>query len=108
MLYETSSNQPVVEKFIDSLQVVTRAKLVRQLTLLEEYGVNLGMPHAKSMGEGLFELRVRGKTEIRVFYIFSAGKNVYLLHGFIKKQQTTPRKELVLARKRQKEIQNIA
>jgi phage-related protein len=68
ILYETSSGQPVVQKFFDSLTVDTRSKLMRQIDLLEEYGHDLGMPHTKSMGDGLTELRVRGKQEVRVLY----------------------------------------
>lgn len=62
------------------------------------------MPHAKAMGGGLIELRVRGKQEVRVFYAFALGKRIYLLHGFIKKTQARPKKELDIARQRQAEI----
>lgn len=105
--YETPSGQPVVEKFIDSLNAIIRAKLAHQLILLEEYGIELTMPHAKPMGGGLYELRTRGKTEVRVFYVFAKARNVYLLHGFIKKTQTTPIKELNIARERKKIIEDL-
>jgi DNA-binding XRE family transcriptional regulator len=74
------------------------------LDLLEEHGNQLGMPHAKAMGGGLIELKVRGKQEVRVFYAFTVGKRIYLLHGFIKKTQTTPKKHLDIARQRQAEL----
>lgn len=102
--YDTPSGQEVVKDFIDGLQENAQAKLGRQLDLLEEHGNQLGMPHAKAMGSGLIELRVRGKQEVRVFYAFAVGKRIYLLHGFIKKTQTTPKKELDIARQRQSEI----
>lgn len=102
--YDTPSGQEVVKDFVDSLQENAQAKLGRQLDLLEEHGNRLGMPHAKAMGGGLIELRVRGKQEVRVFYAFAVGKRIYLLHGFIKKTQTTPKKELNIARQRQAEI----
>ncbi len=102
--YDTPSGQEVVKDFIDGLQENTQAKLGRQLDLLGEHGNQLGMPHAKLMGGGLIELRVRGKQEVRIFYAFAIGKRIYLLHGFIKKTQTTPKKELDIARKRQTEI----
>ncbi len=107
VFYETPSGQPVIEKFIDSLQVATRAKLTRQLALLEEYGASLGMPHTRAMGNGLFELRGRGKTEVRTLYVFAKGKQIYILHGFIKKQQATPQRELAIARKRQRIIEDL-
>lgn len=102
--YDTPSGNEVIKDFIDSLQENTQAKLGRQLDLLEEHGNQLGMPHAKAMGGGLIELRVRGKQEVRVFYAFAVGKRIYLLHGFIKKTQATPKKELDIARQRQSEI----
>ena len=102
--YDTPSGKEVIKDFIDGLQENTQAKLGRQLDLLEEHGNQLGMPHAKAMGGGLIELRVRGKQEVRVFYAFALGKRIYLLHGFVKKTQTTPQKELDIARQRQAEV----
>lgn len=105
--YKTPSGQEVIKEFIDSLQESTQAKLGRQLDLLEQYGNELGMPHAKALGGGLMELRVRGKRgsqEVRVFYVFVVKNHIYLLHAFVKKSQATPKKELDLARKRQAEI----
>lgn len=108
--YKTASGQDVVKDFIDNLQEPTQAKLGRQLDLLEQYGNQLGMPHAKSLGNGLMELRVRsgrGSQEVRVFYAFAFKDRIYLLHGFVKKSQTTPKKELGLARQRKSEIESM-
>ena len=102
--YETHNGQEVIKDFIDNLQESTQTKLARQLDLLAEHGSQLGMPHAKAIGSGLIELRVRGKQEVRVFYVFAVGKHIYLLHAFIKKSKTTPKKELDIARQRQAEI----
>ena len=107
VFYETSGGQLVVEKFIDSLQKVPRSKLLRELDLLEEHGIQLGMPHARPMKDGLYELRVRSQIDIRCFYIFAKGQHIYILHGFVKKRQTTPKRELDIARERQKEISNL-
>lgn len=106
LFYETENGKKVVSQFIKSLDNITYAKTIRQIDLLKSYGVDLGMPHTKSLGSGLIELRVRGKREVRIFYVFAKGKDVYLLHGFIKKTQKTPKKELDIARDRQKEIEN--
>jgi len=59
------------------------------------------------MGQGLIELRCRGQEGIgRVFYCTAVGRNIIILHSFIKKTQETPEKELQLARKRQKDVRN--
>ncbi|HYG84471.1 MAG TPA: type II toxin-antitoxin system RelE/ParE family toxin [Verrucomicrobiae bacterium] len=102
--YKTSTGNEVVKDFIDKLPKIPSTKLGRQLDLLEEFGSDLGMPHVKSLGDGLLELRVRGKQEVRVFYAFVVGRKIILLHGFIKKTQETPKKELDIARRRQSEV----
>ena len=57
------------------------------------------------MSDGLFELRVKGKEGIaRVFYCTLVGQRIIMLHGFIKKSQQTPPKELKLARQRLAEV----
>ncbi len=106
LMYETPNGQPVVEKFLVNLQQATRQKIARQFALLEEFGPALGMPHSKPLGAGLFELRVRGSQELRVFYIFASGEVVYVLHCIQKKTQATPNRELDLARNRQQEVAN--
>lgn len=72
-----------------------------------EFGPNLRMPHSRAMGGGIFELRPRGREGTgRVFYCFVAGQRIVILHAFIKKTLVTPEKELKIARKRMKEVQN--
>jgi phage-related protein len=77
-----------------------------QLALrMEVYGPDLGMPHTRAMGEGLFELRLRAVEGIgRAFFCTIKDKRIVVLHGFVKKTQATPQRELELARKRLKEV----
>jgi len=61
----------------------------------------------RAMGQGLFELRCKGKEGIgRAFYCTMVGREIVVLHCFIKKTQDTPDKELAIARKRLKEVLN--
>jgi phage-related protein len=85
-----------VDNFIKSLGKPTGTKISRHIDLLVRFGNQLRMPYSKSLGNGLFELRIRGQQEIRVFYTFSDGIAI-LLHCFIKKTQTTPRREIKIA-----------
>ena len=90
---------------IESWPVDVLADYTRLVELLIEYGPSLRLPHSRSLGEGLFELRPRSRTGIgRAFYCFMVGKRVTVLHAFIKKTQHTPDRELRLARKRIKEL----
>jgi phage-related protein len=83
------------------------ADYARLIELLAQHGPNLRLPHSRAFGEGLFELRPRGRTGIgRAFYCFILGKRIVVVHAFIKKTQETPDKELKLARKRVKELQH--
>ncbi len=85
-----------IDYFLQELEVSTLAKTLRVIDLLERFGNNLGMPHSKILGRKLFELRIHADQEVRIFYTFHDQKAV-LLHGFIKKSQKTPKKELLNA-----------
>jgi len=106
---------PIVKSIKDDVRLTAqikqwpsdiKASYQHLLLLLEEHGADLRMPHSRSMGNGLFELRAKGKEGIgRAFYCFQVGQRIVVLHSFIKKTQTTPDDELTLARKRLKEVQ---
>lgn len=85
-----------IDEFIKFLDIPTGAKVVRAVELLKHYEHLLGMPHSKKVAPHLFELRTRGRQQVRIFYCFHGG-NAVLLHAFIKKSQATPAKELRLA-----------
>ncbi|MEO7478851.1 MAG: type II toxin-antitoxin system RelE/ParE family toxin [Lysobacteraceae bacterium] len=92
---------------VESWPVDVVADYARLVELLMEHGPSLRLPHSRSFGGGLFELRPRGKSGIgRAFYCFLIGKRIVVLHAFIKKSQQTPDRELKLARKRLKELQD--
>lgn len=82
-----------LEKFIQSLDEPTIAKVLRTIDLLEMFGNQLGLPHSKKVHAKLFELRIRGRQEVRIFYTFHKNEAV-LLHGFVKKSKRIPKKEL--------------
>ena len=96
-----------VQQDIEGWPVAIYADFLRLVRLMEEYGADLRMPHWRAMGEGLFELRCKGKEGIgRAFYCIMVGRELVVLHSFIKKTKDTPDKELALARKRLKEVRN--
>ena len=107
VLYSSSSGDKPVEEFIKSLQKPTQAKVIRIVELLEKFGNNLGAPYSKKINNKLYELRIKGKEEVRILYTFDTGKVVYLLHGFKKKSQKTPREEMEVAGKRLDRIYRI-
>jgi phage-related protein len=65
-----------------------------------QLGWPIGMPLARKMADGLWELRSNlGSGIARTIFTIDEG-NIVLLHGFIKKSQKTPANELMLAKRR--------
>lgn len=94
-----------VEQLIKDWPTGIYADFLRLAGLMQDYGADLRLPHSRAMGKGLFELRCKGREGIgRAFYCMLVGKRIVILHGFIKKTQDTPDKELRIARKRQKDV----
>jgi phage-related protein len=103
--YEIEYFHPRVLAEIESWPVDVLADYARLVELLTDHGPDLRLPHSRTMGGGLFELRPRGRSGIgRAFYCFRVGRRVVVVHAFIKKTQQTPDNELKLARKRMKEL----
>lgn len=74
---------------------------------MEIYGPDLGMPHTRAMGQGLFELRLKAAEGIaRVLYCTVVDGQIVMLHQFVKKTEKTPVREMEIARRRMKELKN--
>ena len=91
--------QKIVE-FIELLEEYYKSDVSESLDALENFGHEIELPHSKSLGHGLFELRCVS-SGIRLFYIFKNNKAI-ILHVIFKKQSKIPQRDLELARKRQK------
>lgn len=99
IFFETPRGEKVVKEFIKSLDEKAISKISSDIDLLEKHGPILGMPYSKKLTKALYELRIRGKQEIRIIYGF-INKSIYLLHAFQKKTPKTPPKEIGIADKR--------
>ena len=98
LFYEKENGECPVEKFIISLDIKMRAKMIGLLELLEEKGNLLREPYSKPIRNGIFELRCKvGNNNTRVLYFFYCEGKIVLTNGFIKKTQKTPTEEIVLA-----------
>lgn len=105
MAWSIHYHTEAVESFVLGLPPGLLARYLRLTDMMLEFGANLGMPHTQALSDGLFELRVKGKEGIaRVFYCTLAGQRIIMLHGFIKKSQKIPPKEMKLARERLAEV----
>ena len=92
-----------IDRFLDSLEEITRSKVSKIVHMLAMVGNDIEMPYSKSLGDGLFELRISGKISIRIIYCFYQNCAI-LLHAFAKKTDKIPKRELDLARRRYETI----
>ena len=108
MVWTVTFFNPRVEAEILALSAGHVARFIRYAERMEVYGPDLGMPHTRPMGEGLFELRIKAAEGIaRVFYCTVVGRRIVFLHQFVKKTEKTPPRELEVARRRLKEIKDV-
>lgn len=106
-VYESPSGDKPVEAFIKSLEEKARLKVSRTLDLLEAFGLEGAYPHVKKItNTSIWELRILGTDSIRVFYVTITGRIFLLLHGFKKKTQKTPSKEIAIAQRRLDDYQS--
>ncbi|MBI3468374.1 MAG: type II toxin-antitoxin system RelE/ParE family toxin [Planctomycetes bacterium] len=94
-----------VQRAIMALPAGLQARYIHLTQRMLLFGPNLGMPHSRAMGEGLFELRMKSKEGIgRVFYCTLTGHRLMMLHAFIKQSAKTPDRDLQVARARLREV----
>ena len=91
-----ASGLNTVELLIKSLDSKTAAKTIRVIELLNKFGPYLRMPFTKKVDDRVWELRVEGKVSLRIFYT-KIGKKYILIHGFVKKTNKIPKKEIKIA-----------
>ena len=105
MPYQLFYFNETVQAEFDAWPVGLRARF-RALTMrIEMHGPNLGMPHTRALGDGLFEVRAKAGEGIgRAFFCTLVGRKIVILHGFVKKSDKTPKRELDTARARLKEV----
>jgi len=107
MPWEIIYYNEAVRLWVDSLPVGIRAYYARITEAMRKYGPNLGMPYTRAMGDELFEIRAKGKEGVaRIFYCTVLRSKIIILHGFVKKTDKTPRRELTTARRRLREVQD--
>nr|MDP2189882.1 type II toxin-antitoxin system RelE/ParE family toxin [Rhodoferax sp.] len=107
MDYTIAYYSEAVQEEILELPDTLAARYVVLTRRMVAIGPNLGEPHTKAFGDGLFELRLKGAEGIaRVFFCILIGKRIVMLHSFIKKSDRTPKRELDVAQTRLKEIKH--
>lgn len=102
--YISATGENPVKKFLDA-RPMTKLKALRILSHIEEFGLSYAIPHIKKLtGTPLWEIRILGKDSVRILYVTRRGKQVLLLHAFMKKTDKTPKKEIDISLVRLSEI----
>jgi phage-related protein len=103
--YKALSGRVPVREFIDSQTPKVKEKIFSDLERLVRFNVELGSPYVEKVkGRDFWELRTRiGGDIYRTFYFAYTGKKFVLLHGFQKKSQKAPGKELQAAEDRMRD-----
>ncbi len=96
-----------VETEFRALPADMRARFVRISNLIQGHGLeHVHAPHIKHLEGALWEMRLKGRDGIsRALYVTQRGKRVVVVRIFIKKTQKTPRREIEMALKRAKELE---
>ena len=83
-----------------SIMLFTSALTKSTIDLFADNGTYLGGPYSESLGNGIYELRIKQGSDItRVLYFFWIGRKAILTNGFVKKSQKTPSEAIALAEK---------
>jgi len=105
--YEIVYYSAAVQERIIELPDTLAARYIVLTRRMVSLGPNLGEPHTKAFGNGLFELRLKGAEGIaRVFFCTVVGRRIVMLHSFVKKSERRPLRERQIAEARMKEIKN--
>ena len=96
MLHRRTGLCPVLVH-VEGLPPRDQARVARAIALLCEFGPHLGLPHARPVAGGLWELRAGAE---RIFYFATTGQRFILWHAYRKKSQKAPRREVETAWRR--------
>lgn len=97
--FKTDSGTEPVREWLKALSASDRRIMGEDIKTIQ-FGWPLGMPLVKHLEGGIWEIRVKLENRIARILFCLEESNMVILHGFIKKQQATPRQDLDLAKQR--------
>jgi len=99
--YVDESGHVPVQDFLGSLDKETYARFLWSLEQVRVRNIRAREPLVRHLEGKIWEIREESNTNIyRILYFFFSGRRIVLLHGFVKKTQKLPRRELDIALKR--------
>lgn len=91
---------------VSSFSADARRETGHQLNRVQEGKEPSDWKPMETVGAGVKEIRIRMEKAYRVLYVAKFVEAVYVLHGFEKKTQRTPKADIDLADKRYRELMN--
>ena len=98
--YTTGRGSSPALEYLNALSPKERAEADRSLALLQEFGVDVGLPHARPLRGKLWELRPGAH---RLLYFAFVEQTFIILHAYHKQTGKAPEREIALALKRMAE-----
>ena len=103
--FRTVSGRQPVEEYIRRFSEDDRAKVSKDIVLIERYGLDAPVPF-RHIGGKLWEMKTgRGKQQ-RIFFIIIAGPMMVLLHACKKQKTGSQHEDVAVAAHRMKEVQS--
>jgi phage-related protein len=105
--YREASGTEPVRDWLKSLPADERREVGIDIKTVQ-FGWPLGMPVVDHIDGDIWEIRPRLANRLaRVLFVLE-GSEMVLLHGFIKKERTTPKPDLDLTRQRLKKLRSYS
>ena len=101
--FQTNAGAEPVRDWLKELPAADRKAVGEEIKTVQ-FGWPLGMPLVRQLEGDIREVRIGLDNRIARVLFTLEGSTMVLLHGFIKKQQTTPKPDLNLAKNRLKEL----
>lgn len=95
--YTRPNGHTEFKEYLDSLDVKSRAKLLARINIVAKKGINISIQHnwVKPLDKNLYEVRSRiSSNQQRGLYFHVDGTHYVITHGFTKKTQKTPLREI--------------
>jgi len=108
IFYEDRNGKSPVADYLEELNSasdksnqVRYRKIIRYISLLEQYGTMAGLPASRHIEDNIWELRPMND---RFLYAYWKDNKFVILHHFVKKTQKTPRAEIEQAKRNLKDF----
>lgn len=104
VFYVDEQGQEPIKEFLQQLDLKTQARFDWSIEQLKIRNILAKEPLVRHLEGKIWELREESSTNIyRLLYFFFSGKQIVFVHGFQKKKQKTPRREIETAIGRMKD-----